>query len=146
MMMMMMKIQVMVFWIMTPCSDMAGYQHFGWPCCLPLRVKVIKNIGNLHKVCSCVRHPFFMSFIICIQVIFFYIKTALISLCLRWYINHITTWCRNTQDHDRGIFLCWQWFSKSFIFACSAPETLVTPPNEPETVLQQCWEFTCYVT
>jgi len=30
------KIQV-VFWILIPCSDVVGYQHFGGPCCmLPL--------------------------------------------------------------------------------------------------------------
>jgi hypothetical protein len=28
-----------VFWILTPCSVLAGYQHFGGPCCLHLRVK-----------------------------------------------------------------------------------------------------------
>jgi hypothetical protein len=27
------KIQVAVFWIMTPCNDVAGYQRFGRPCC-----------------------------------------------------------------------------------------------------------------
>jgi len=29
-----MKIQVAFFWVMTPCSDVAGYQRFGGPCCL----------------------------------------------------------------------------------------------------------------
>jgi len=32
-------IQVMVFWVMTPCSDVAGYQHFNGPWCCHLRVK-----------------------------------------------------------------------------------------------------------
>jgi hypothetical protein len=27
------KIQVEVFWIMTPCSVVVGYQSFGSPCC-----------------------------------------------------------------------------------------------------------------
>jgi hypothetical protein len=26
-----MKIQVMVFWVMTPCNDVVGYQRFGEP-------------------------------------------------------------------------------------------------------------------
>jgi len=30
-----MKIQVVVFWVVTPCSD--WYQHFGGPCCLLLQ-------------------------------------------------------------------------------------------------------------
>jgi hypothetical protein len=33
------KIQVEVFWIVTPCSDV-GYQRFGGPCCVStFRVK-----------------------------------------------------------------------------------------------------------
>jgi hypothetical protein len=32
-----MKIQVAVFWVMTPCSDVVGYQRFGEPCCLHLQ-------------------------------------------------------------------------------------------------------------
>jgi hypothetical protein len=31
-----MKIQVAVFWAVTPCSDAGGYRRFGWPCCLQL--------------------------------------------------------------------------------------------------------------
>jgi len=31
---MVMKIQVVVFWVMTPCSDVVAYQCFGGPCCL----------------------------------------------------------------------------------------------------------------
>jgi hypothetical protein len=27
----------MVSWVMTPCSDVAGYQRFGGPCCLHLQ-------------------------------------------------------------------------------------------------------------
>jgi hypothetical protein len=30
-----MKIQLVV-WVVTPHSDVAGYQHFGGPCCLHL--------------------------------------------------------------------------------------------------------------
>jgi len=30
------KIQVVVFWVMTPCSDVVGYQRFGAPCWLRL--------------------------------------------------------------------------------------------------------------
>jgi len=28
------KIQVEVFWVMTPCSVAVGYHRFGEPCCL----------------------------------------------------------------------------------------------------------------
>jgi hypothetical protein len=30
---MMMKIQVVVFWVLTPCTDVVGYQCFGGPHC-----------------------------------------------------------------------------------------------------------------
>jgi hypothetical protein len=30
--------QVQVFWIVTPCSVVVGYQRFGEPCCLHLQV------------------------------------------------------------------------------------------------------------
>jgi len=30
------RIQVEVFRIVTPCSDVVVYQRFGWPCCLLL--------------------------------------------------------------------------------------------------------------
>jgi hypothetical protein len=26
-----MKIKIAVFWVLTPCSDVVGYQHFGGP-------------------------------------------------------------------------------------------------------------------
>jgi hypothetical protein len=29
---------VLVFWIVTPCSDVAGYRRLGGPCCLHLQV------------------------------------------------------------------------------------------------------------
>jgi len=31
------KIQVAVLWVMTPSSDVVGYQRFGEPCCLHLQ-------------------------------------------------------------------------------------------------------------
>jgi hypothetical protein len=31
------KIQVEVFWVMTPCSVVVGYRRFGGPRCLHLR-------------------------------------------------------------------------------------------------------------
>jgi hypothetical protein len=31
------KIQVVVFWVVTPCSDMVGYQCFGGLCYLHLQ-------------------------------------------------------------------------------------------------------------
>jgi len=33
-----MKIQVMVFWVVTTCGVMVGYQCFGGPCCLQGKV------------------------------------------------------------------------------------------------------------
>jgi len=35
-----MKIQVVILWVMTPCSDVAGYQCFGGNCCLHLQGEV----------------------------------------------------------------------------------------------------------
>jgi hypothetical protein len=32
------KIQVEVFWVVTPCSVVVGYQRFRGPCCLHLLV------------------------------------------------------------------------------------------------------------
>jgi hypothetical protein len=37
---MVMKIQVMVIWLMTLCSDVVGYLYFGGPCCFLLYDKV----------------------------------------------------------------------------------------------------------
>jgi len=37
---MVMKVWVVVFWVMTPCSDVIGYQCSGGPCCLHLQAKV----------------------------------------------------------------------------------------------------------
>jgi len=33
---MVMKFQVVVLWVLTPYSDVVGYQHFRWPCSLHL--------------------------------------------------------------------------------------------------------------
>jgi hypothetical protein len=35
------KIQIVVFWVVTPYSDVVGYQHFGGPYSLHLRGDVI---------------------------------------------------------------------------------------------------------
>jgi hypothetical protein len=35
-----MKIQVAVFWVVTPCSNVLGYQHFGVPCSFNLQGEV----------------------------------------------------------------------------------------------------------
>jgi hypothetical protein len=32
--------QVEVYWVVTPCSVVAGYQRFGGPCCLHLQDEV----------------------------------------------------------------------------------------------------------
>jgi hypothetical protein len=34
------NIPVMVFWVMTPCSDVVGCQHFGGPCHLHLQAEM----------------------------------------------------------------------------------------------------------
>jgi hypothetical protein len=34
------NIQVVVFWVLTPFSDVVGYQRFGRPCCLHLQGEV----------------------------------------------------------------------------------------------------------
>jgi hypothetical protein len=41
------KGQVTVCWIVMPCSDVAGYQRFGGPCCLHLQGEVTWNAGIL---------------------------------------------------------------------------------------------------
>jgi len=35
--------QVAVFWVVTPCSHVLGYQRFGGPCCLHLQGEVVCN-------------------------------------------------------------------------------------------------------
>jgi hypothetical protein len=30
------EVDIEVFWVVIPCSDVAGYQRFGEPCCLLL--------------------------------------------------------------------------------------------------------------
>jgi len=37
------KIQVEVFWVVTPCSVVVGYQRFGEPCCLHLHCMVSQH-------------------------------------------------------------------------------------------------------
>jgi hypothetical protein len=39
-----MKIQVKFFWVVMPCSDVIGYQHFRGPCCLHLHPGYTKNM------------------------------------------------------------------------------------------------------
>jgi hypothetical protein len=41
-----MEIQVVVFWIMMPYSDVIGYQHFGGPCCFHLHPEVHDLFGE----------------------------------------------------------------------------------------------------
>jgi len=48
------KIQVEVIWVVTPCSDMVGYERFGGPCCLHLQgedggSKVLRNTTRFHN-------------------------------------------------------------------------------------------------
>jgi len=49
---MVMKIQVPLFWLVTPRGNMVGYQHFGGPCCPHLLAedgdnKVFQDAGIL---------------------------------------------------------------------------------------------------
>jgi len=34
------EVHVAVFWVVTPCSDVVGYQRFGRPCCIHLQGEV----------------------------------------------------------------------------------------------------------
>jgi hypothetical protein len=45
-----MMIQVVVFWVMTPCSDVVGYQRFGGPCCLHLQGEVSEAWIENHRI------------------------------------------------------------------------------------------------
>jgi hypothetical protein len=38
-------IEVIVFWVGTPCSDVIGYLRFGEPCCLHLQGEVTSLKG-----------------------------------------------------------------------------------------------------
>jgi hypothetical protein len=40
------KIQVEVFWVVMPCSVVAGYQRFGGPCCLHLQGTGDMKLGS----------------------------------------------------------------------------------------------------
>jgi hypothetical protein len=45
-----MQIGVEIFWVMTPCSVVVGYQRFGRSCCPHLQAegnKVLRNFGIL---------------------------------------------------------------------------------------------------
>jgi hypothetical protein len=44
-----MKIHVVVFWVVTLCSDMVGYQSFGRPCCF----HSVINSANKAAVKTC---------------------------------------------------------------------------------------------
>jgi len=49
------KIQIVVFWVVTPRSVVVGYHRFGWLCCLHLQGGVtgdgenIRNAGQRMK-------------------------------------------------------------------------------------------------
>jgi len=56
--------QVEVFWVVTPCSDVAGYQRFRGPCCIHLQGEdgssmVPQIVGTLprHYTASQPRRP-----------------------------------------------------------------------------------------
>jgi len=48
-----MKIKIAVFWVLTPCSDVVGYQHFGGPCCSHLQSKVVVKAAWSSEMLVC---------------------------------------------------------------------------------------------
>jgi len=42
------KFQVAVFWVLTPCVDVVGYQSFGGPCCFQIQLKKL-FMGSLSQ-------------------------------------------------------------------------------------------------
>jgi len=59
------KIQAVAFWVMMPCSVVAGYQHFGRPCCYHLHTGLYSTLAT----CSC---PYVKTFFweLCLQSTF----------------------------------------------------------------------------
>jgi hypothetical protein len=53
------NIQIKVFWIVTPCSDVVGYQRFGGSCCLHVQGEEKKRWYFLsqHYTASELRRP-----------------------------------------------------------------------------------------
>jgi hypothetical protein len=43
------KIQVDIFWVVTPCSVVVGYQPFGEPCCFHLQGEVNGTGKGRHR-------------------------------------------------------------------------------------------------
>jgi hypothetical protein len=43
------RIQVKFFWVVTPCSALVGYQHFGGPHCLHLQSKITGDGRKIHR-------------------------------------------------------------------------------------------------
>jgi len=43
------KFQAEVFWVVTPCSVVVGYQRFGGPRCLHLQGVAIQRNSNIHN-------------------------------------------------------------------------------------------------
>jgi len=50
------KIQFQVFWIVTPCSFVTGYQYFIGSCCLPVYADLDLNLH--HRQCLKTRISF----------------------------------------------------------------------------------------
>jgi hypothetical protein len=49
----MMKINGIVFWVMTPCSVVVGYQRFGGPCYFHLHTEDGSNMTSYHITAQC---------------------------------------------------------------------------------------------
>jgi len=48
------KIHVIVYWVVTLCSDVVGYHRYGEPCCLRLQDEVKKEAAwSLETLVSC---------------------------------------------------------------------------------------------
>jgi hypothetical protein len=56
--------QIIFFWLVTPCSDVVGYQYFGGPCCLHLQGAVTWtwNFNQVQGVLKYVQRPFVISY------------------------------------------------------------------------------------
>jgi hypothetical protein len=48
-----MKIQVVLFCVVTSCTDVVGYQRFGGPCCFHLQVDVTMQMETACSSSSC---------------------------------------------------------------------------------------------
>jgi hypothetical protein len=72
------KIQVVFFWVVTPCSVVIGYQHFRGPCCLNLQ-----GTSLFHYVRS--RNSLMVRL------------SSYFQIFLDWYLSDILTYFQQSQ-------------------------------------------------